>query len=80
LHCPSTHVPKSCGNDLNPLKRLATISERRHALDPAPAFDPAAFVISANVHRRQLSTTQQRDFIAKLIEDVIRQFPLALTA
>jgi hypothetical protein len=34
----------------------------------ADGLDPEAFVISANIHRRQLSTKQKREFIAKLIE------------
>jgi hypothetical protein len=36
--------------------------------DLADGLDPEAFVISANIHRRQLSTKQKREFIAKLIE------------
>lgn len=36
--------------------------------DLAPGLDPEAFVISANIHRRQLSTKQKREFIGKLIE------------
>ncbi len=34
----------------------------------SPSLDPEAFVISANVQRRQLSGQQKREFIAKLIE------------
>lgn len=36
--------------------------------DLASGLDPEAFVISANMHRRQLSTKQKRDFIAKQID------------
>jgi ParB-like chromosome segregation protein Spo0J len=34
----------------------------------SPGLDAEAFVISANLHRRQLSSKQKRQFIAKLIE------------
>jgi hypothetical protein len=34
----------------------------------AGGLDPEAFVISANMHRRQLSSKQKRDFIAKQID------------
>jgi hypothetical protein len=34
----------------------------------SPGLDPEAFVISANLKRRQLTSKQKREFIAKLIE------------
>jgi ParB-like nuclease domain len=34
----------------------------------SPSLDPEAFVISANMQRRQLSAEQKREFIAKQIE------------
>jgi hypothetical protein len=36
--------------------------------DLAPGLDPKAFVISANIARRQLTSKQKRDFIAKQID------------
>lgn len=36
--------------------------------DLAAGLDPKAFVISANIARRQLTTKQKRDFIAKQID------------
>jgi hypothetical protein len=36
--------------------------------DPDPTFDPYAYVVSANVHRRHLTAEQRRDLIAKVLK------------
>src|SRR5262249_22058421 len=41
----------------------------KHCVTPIwDGFDPAAWVISANIHRRHLTAEQKRDLIAKLIK------------
>jgi ParB-like chromosome segregation protein Spo0J len=62
------------GKILDGRNRYRAAKAAGHALaardfrDLAPGLDPKAFVISANIARRQLTSKQKREFIAKQID------------
>jgi ParB/Sulfiredoxin domain len=47
---------------------LEKVAKRVCTLKGQPGYDPYAYVISANIHRRHLTAEQRRDLIAKLIK------------
>jgi hypothetical protein len=47
---------------------LDSFPRRRHDLEIVRHGDPYAYVLSANLHRRHLTTDQKRDLIAKVIK------------
>src|SRR5438132_3284712 len=55
-------------NRYNAAKAAGHKFTERDFKELAPSLDAEAFVISANIHRRQLSTKQRREFIGKMIE------------